>query len=95
MEMISQVTMPGAFIADIIPICKKKVTNFADHKLTRSRSFFFFLKVKHVPSWVPFLSCKKDAQRGRAMAERLVQTPFNHVVHELVSVSIKCLDYLK
>jgi len=42
MEMISQVTMPGAFIADIIPICKKKVTNFADHKLTRSRSFFFF-----------------------------------------------------
>ena len=24
MEMINQVTMPGAFIADIIPICKKK-----------------------------------------------------------------------
>lgn len=65
MEMISQVTMPGAFIADIIPI------------------------FKHVPSWVPFLSCKKDAQRGRAMAERLVQTPFNHVVHELAAGSAR------
>lgn len=94
MEMISQVTMPGAFIADIIPICKKKSHQFRRSQ-TNSFLFFFFLKVKHVPSWVPFLSCKKDAQRGRAMAERLVQTPFNHVVHELVSVSIKRLDYLK
>ncbi|KAF8885234.1 cytochrome P450 [Gymnopilus junonius] len=61
LEMISQATMPGAFIADIFPI------------------------FRHVPSWVPFISCKKEAQEGRAMIEHLVETPFEHVIKDITA----------
>lgn len=57
MFMVSEGTVPGAFLCDLIPA------------------------MKHLPSWLPF---QKKARIGRAMIDKLVDRPFEHVQEEMV-----------
>ena len=43
------------------------------------------LSVRHVPSWVPYLSYKPLAQKGRKMNERIRNEPIDFVKNALVS----------
>lgn len=41
--------------------------------------------LKYVPSWFPGASFKKQAALWAEVNQRVVELPFNHVVHKMVS----------
>jgi hypothetical protein len=42
--------------------------------------------VRHIPSWVPYLSYKPLAQKGRNISEKMKNEPFEFVKNALVCV---------
>lgn len=76
MKMISESTVPGAYLCDLIPISTPNQSRLA---------VFLVLcphLVKFLPSWLPF---QHRAKQGKDMIAKLVDMPFDKVKLDMVS----------
>ena len=77
MRMISNATVPGAFLCDLFPL-RDSIALFdplVNEKTAQA--------VKHLPAWVPF---RREAKKGYSMINRLVTKPYEHVKRDIVSL---------
>jgi hypothetical protein len=77
-EIISPLLLPGAALVNHFPFCA--VIYCILPMLVRLRSF----SVKHVPSWVPWLSYEPLGKKVRVLSEKMRNDPINFVKNAMV-----------
>ena len=81
-ETMSPLLLPGAALVNHLPFCELLV------KSSPCCSSSQLFSVRHIPSWVPFLSYKPLARTVRKLSERMRNEPLDYVKNALV-----CGDY--
>jgi hypothetical protein len=87
MEHFGETTRPGAYLVDIIPICKWLLPYISSN--------LDDLEVKYLPEWFPGASFKREAKRMRADLMRACDRPYDRVMKELVSRICPLCDILR
>ena len=78
-EKLSPLLLPGGTLVNHIPLCTN--SNFILPIIVASHSYVL---VRHIPSWVPFLSYEPLARTVRKLSERIRNEPMDFVKNALV-----------
>jgi hypothetical protein len=78
-EKLSPLLLPGGALINHLPFCE--ISNFILPIIVVSHSMFL---VRHIPSWVPFLSYEPFARTVRKLSERIRNEPIDFVKNALV-----------
>jgi hypothetical protein len=77
-EIMSPLVVPGGSLVNQLPFCTSSY--FTPCCASLSQLF----EVRHIPSWVPWLSYEPLAQLGRVLAERMKNEPIDFVKSAIV-----------
>jgi hypothetical protein len=78
-EKLSPLLLPGGALVNHLPFCA--ISNFILPRIVVSYSYVL---VRHIPSWVPFLSYEPLAQTIRKLSKRIRNEPIDFVKNALV-----------
>jgi hypothetical protein len=78
-ELLSPLIIPGGALVNDLPLCT--ISNFI---LCNTTSVSRSLSVRHIPSWVPFLSYEPFARTIRKLTQRIKNEPIDFVKNALV-----------
>ena len=79
-EILSPLLLPGGALVNNLPFCTS--SNFILPIIVVSHSYDVL--VRHIPSWVPYLSYKPLARTVRNLSERIRNEPIDFVKNALV-----------
>ena len=82
-KILAPLILPGAVLVNHLPFCAD--LNFIPVMLVASHGYFL---VRHIPSWVPYLSYEPLARIVRKLSGRIRNEPIDFVKNALV-----CYDY--
>jgi hypothetical protein len=78
-EKLSPLLLPGGALVNHLPFCA--ISNFILPRIVVSHGYVL---VRHIPSWVPFLSYEPLAQTIRKLSKRIRNEPIDFVKNALV-----------
>lgn len=77
---LSEAGVPGAYMVDVIPICKSRY--YCPNEL-----YWIFISVKHIPAWFPGAGFKRELAALRSQCAEMVNSPITVVKEAMVSSS--------
>lgn len=83
MEGATIAGVPGAFLVDMLPICKYQYSQVCSR-------YHSLLVVAYVPAWVPGASFQRFANYYRSFMPKLVDTPYAFAKQEMVHQIFVC-----
>jgi hypothetical protein len=78
-DMLSPLLLPGGALVNHLPFCT--ISNYIFSIIVVPHSYVL---VRHIPSWVPFLSYGPFARTVRKLSERIRNEPIDFVKNALV-----------
>ena len=78
----SEGSVPGAWLVDIFPACESE-----NHLMANLLLSYTSTQVRYIPDWMPGATFKVKAAQWRDALMQLVNTPFDMVRDQMVSIS--------
>lgn len=78
LEILSLLVLPGASLVNHLPFCA------SPYFITCCSSFSRLFVVRHIPSWVPWLSYEPLARLGRELGDKMKNEPIDFVKSAIV-----------
>jgi hypothetical protein len=75
-ELVSRIVLPGAVLVNHFPFC----ASILSHPCMCLTTF----SVRHIHSWIPFLSYELLIRRGRELCEKIKNGPIDFVKNDMV-----------